>query len=246
MSGVTCAAGSQGQGDVAEAPASDVLHGCSVKARAEEPSAKQQQQSSPSAAAAAAAAGASQRQQVNTSPATNADAAGGGRIGAPAALSHGGKLQDGAGLTATGSAQPEPEASIPQAAPAGTRPSSCDLGPAQPEREESALQGGPATAGTSSVPTAGAVAGIQDDVAAAAALAADEAQHVQRTIAVHLAREAEAHARTDVRQVWLLEMLAVHPRQAQALCSFCASHGHADFRPQCAWPVVTQTLVKWA
>ena len=212
----------------------------------EEPSAEQQQQSSPSADAAAAAAVASQRQQVNTSPATNADAAGGGRIGASAVVSHAGKLQDGSGLTATESAQPEPEASIPQAAPASTGPSSCEPGPAQPEREESALQGGPATAGTSSVPTAGAVAGTQDDVAAAAALVAHEAHHVQRTMAVHLAREAEAHARTDVRQVWLLQMLAVHPRQAQALCSFCASHGHAEFRAQCAWPVVTQTLSKWA
>ena len=81
--------------------------------------------------------------------------------------------------------------------------------------------------GTSPVPTGGAVAGTQDDVAAAAATVAEEAQHAQRTIAVHLAREAEAHAQT-VGQVWLLQMLAVHPRQAQALCSLCASRGHAE------------------
>lgn len=81
-------------------------------------------------------------------------------------------------------------------------------------------------AGASPVLTAGAVAGTQDGVAAAAATVADEAQHVQRIIAVHLAREAEVHARTDIRQVWLLQLLAVHPRQAQALCSSCAPQGH--------------------
>ena len=207
MSGVTYAAGSQAQGEEAEAPVSGVLHGSSVKASAEERSAEQQQQSSPSAAAAAAT---SHRQQVNTSSANVVDAVGGGCIGPLAA----GKLQVGAGLTSIVSVQPEPEASIPEAAPASTGPSCCEPGSAQPGREASAPQSGPAMAGTSPVPTAGAIAGTQDQVAAAAATVADETQHVQRIIAVHLAREAEVHARMDARQVWLLQMLAVHPRQA--------------------------------
>ena len=199
-----------------------MLHSSSVRASADEQSAEQQQQSSPSAV------GASRRQQVNNSPGINANAAGRGHIGPLAAASHAGELQVGAGLAVIASAKHEPEAGMPEAAPARTSPSSCELGSAQPGREASAPQGRPAMAGTSPVPTAGAVAGTQDDVAAAAATVAEEAQHVQKTIAVHLAREAEVHARTDVRQVWLLQMLAVHPWQAQALCSFRASHGHAE------------------